>query len=107
MTSDMDYTDDGGFESYEVTTIDPGPAMLACTIIISILLYAMLPFMVACGERRDRKRKAWEYKNRGAEEGGDTANQPREKLMKNGGQIRHRKNSGAETDPVMEGIVRQ
>lgn len=68
----------------------------------------MLPFMVACGERRDRKRRSWEYKNRGEERGdGEAANLPREKLMKNGVQIRHRKNPGAEKDAVMEGIVRQ
>jgi hypothetical protein len=111
--------DDGGFEFYEVTTTDPGPAMLVGTILISILLYTMLPFMVACGERRDRKRRAWEYKNRveqkpscadGAGTGGDdgTDNQPaRELIMKNGVQLRQRKNSVAEKEPGMEGIVRQ
>jgi hypothetical protein len=125
MVADSDYNDeDGGFEFYEVTTTDPGPAMLVCTIIISILLYAMLPFMVACGERRDRKRRAWEYKNRveqqevgapgesgggfaGGDDGTDTNRPAREKLMKNGVHLRQRKNSIADKDPAMDGIVRQ
>jgi hypothetical protein len=106
MGPDMEYDDDGGYESYEVTTTDPGPAMLVGTILLSILLYAMLPFMVACGERRDRKRRLWEYKNRAEHEAGDTSNQTRETLMKEGDQLRHRKHQGAERESVTGGIVR-
>ena len=62
VLNDDDYTvsdDDmaaGGYEYYEITTKDPGPLLLLGTVTISILLYCLLPFMVACGKRRERRR---------------------------------------------------
>ena len=49
--------DDGGFYGYIPTTTDPGTALVIATTIICILLNASLPWLVAIGNYRDKKRQ--------------------------------------------------
>ena len=102
---------DEGFVDYEVKTIDPGPTMIVFTIFVSILLYAMLPFLVACGERRHRKRRAWELHERLEQdccEYSDGYNTDTSKRSRRGGKNRSRTNTKGTTESdehFLEGVV--
>jgi multidrug resistance protein, MATE family len=57
MTAETELNDDG-FYGYTTTTQDPGPALLAGTILICIVFNALLPCFVASCRRREKRRKA-------------------------------------------------
>ena len=60
MTASID--DDVGFDNYEPITVDPGPWLFIGVCAYSVLCVVLLPFIVKCGNRREKRRldrKEW------------------------------------------------